>query len=180
MNGQTNPLILLDDEQVLFFNVEVCRHQYRFQGNHAHDLGTHNAYLQFGSLLFDRFVQFVNGGHGIVIQIHGDLGHVVLVHKPAHALNQSEPPRFLRAAARLPQVEGNAMGLIGSAHEVDIVGDQKIARPHCRGAPGRNKLSRSEVRLPGRVLEPFSQAFVFTLADIGKFAAVIFFGGMLI
>ena len=111
--------------------------------------------------------------HAVIEEIHCHLGHIVLLDKPAHALHRREAPRLILTAASLPQIEGNAVGLIGRAEDIDVVGNEKIPRPGGGDAPVGHKLRRAVIGPPLRVFEPLGEAFVLTLAQIRQVAAIV-------
>src|SRR5205823_6281457 len=76
-------------------------------------------------------------------------------------------------SSALAHIEGNARGqTLIQCIQVDVVGDEKLARADDDGAGARHKLGRAEIRDPSRVRYSARAAFVFTFANVGAIAAM--------
>jgi hypothetical protein len=134
--------------------------------------------FSWAASFFDLLVQDVEGRHGVIFEIDRHLRHIVLVHLPSHALDHLQAPGCHGSAPPFAQIQCDAMGLVGSSQNIDVVGDQKVAGTRCGGPPCGYECSRAEIGLPFFIFEPVGQAFVFAMADIGQAAPVGCSGGM--
>src|SRR5439155_2389664 len=81
----------------------------------------------------------------------------------------------------LADVEGDARGqALVEGVEVDVVGDEELARADDDRARARDELRGAEVGLPARVEQLLRAAFVFALADIREVAPVWRAAGVLV
>jgi len=105
-------------------------------------------------------------------QVHRDLGKVVILDIPSHALDLFQFSGLIGPPARLPEIQGDSVGLVGGGQEIDIIGNKEEPRPCNRCPPFRDKLGRAEIRGPFFFHDFLWQPFILAFPDLGQGFAV--------
>ena len=104
IDRQAHLLVFLQDKEVFRVDVVFGGHEDRGQGHDPDDLGAGHPHVQCRRIFLDFLEQHVGRCDFVVGQVHGDLGQVVIIHLPAHALDFPEATGFVFAAPSLAQI----------------------------------------------------------------------------
>ena len=132
-------------------DVVIGRHQQRLQRDQAHELGARHREPERARFLDAGLERDVRRRRPVVLEVDRDLREGVLLDPPADRAHRLQLARLPRAAPGLADVERDAVGLLLGAEDVDVVGDQEVARAGAGRAPLGHEGGRAVVRLPLRL-----------------------------
>ena len=187
-DGDLDQLGLGDADGALLLAQEIAAGlEQRLQRHQADQLGAGHAQAAFGGLAASLVEGHMHRRHGEIGQIDRDLGDAIFLDEPPDRLHGLQTARdghgraggvfddlalrVLLRPAGLADVKGHGVGAPGRGGvEVDVVGDQEVARPDDRGAASGVKGRRAEVGFPLRQQDLLGEALVFAGADHGEAA----------